>query len=153
MRHKKQRQAGGGALRWLQIEFFINRAKGVLLATFGAELTTDVLASLTSDLVVIAAREGFLDTIIDFSPVTAIMVDSAALIRRARNAPIMTGKARVLVGPSDPLFGLLRLFGSHREASGGDQSLPTIVRTLPEAFAVLKLVDPVFEPLASPKLP
>jgi hypothetical protein len=44
------------------------------------------------------------------------------------------------------LFGLLRLYSTHQDNRG--EKAPTIVRSMAEAFELLSLSEPKFEPVA-----
>jgi hypothetical protein len=83
--------------------------------------------------------------IADFSHVKQFDVPSHVIRDRARLPPAMpSGKLFVMVAPQDHIFGLSRMF-----ASFADQSRPHIrvVRTMDEAYRLLEIRDPNFQPL------
>jgi hypothetical protein len=57
----------------------------------------------------------------------------------------MAGARRILVAPNDEMFGVARLYGLHQSTSQGEE--PMVVRDLQEAYDLLGLKDPDFQPL------
>ena len=85
-------------------------------------------------------------TVVDFTDVSSVDVDSETLIDRGKARPLLSGQPRALVTTDMLLFGLLRLYSTHQDIIG--EKPPKIVRSLTEAFQALSLTDPEFEPVA-----
>ncbi|BCA56471.1 hypothetical protein W02_36110 [Nitrospira sp. KM1] len=84
--------------------------------------------------------------ITDFSGVTAVAFSSQTMRELASSKPIMPDKSRpvVFVAPTLDLFGMARMF----ELQGGD-ARPNlhVVRTEEEAYQILNVDQPRFEPV------
>jgi hypothetical protein len=59
----------------------------------------------------------------------------------------MAGHKRLLVAPSDAIFGTLRMFEIHQSMVGDE---PVVVRSLERAYDILGMADPDFRPIATP---
>jgi hypothetical protein len=127
-------------------QFAIDRENGVLLVKFAGPLTVESLITLDRELKSFIAREGIMPTVIDFTDITSVDVQTSTLIDRGKNRSLMPGQPRVFVATQSLLFGLLRVYGAHQDGSG--ERPPTIVRSLDAAFATLSLTHPNFEPIA-----
>ena len=82
--------------------------------------------------------------IADLSAVTSFEVSPETARELARLSPIMAdpNRVRVIVAPSDHIFGMMRLFQLE-----GEPTRPNlhVVHTMNEALAVLGVQDPKFE--------
>ena len=120
----------------------------MLPLTFAGQLTTDDLNAIDPLIVgLTAGRNGVSDGVrilYDMTAIEALAVPSSRFAERAGLAPI--GKLmRVAVAP--PWANATNFGPSHRDG----QSLhthpqPILVLTLPDAYRLLSLVDPHFEP-------
>jgi len=83
--------------------------------------------------------------IVDFSAVTNFEVSSAGLRQLAEHAPAFPAASmRVLVAPSDFLYGMMRMF-----QIVGEEVRPNlhVVRTMDEAYRLLRVKSPEFGPM------
>ena len=82
----------------------------------------------------------------DFSGVTTVAFSSETMRDLARSKPIMPDPSRlvVFVAPAPHLFGMARMFELQ-----GAESRPNlhVVRTAAEAYAVLNVREPQFQPV------
>jgi hypothetical protein len=87
--------------------------------------------------------------IFDFSGVTSLEVLPQTIRELAELEPAMPdpSRVRVILAPSDSVFGLARMFQFE-----GERTRPNlhVVRTLRAAWAVLGVQGPQFEPLSTP---
>lgn len=125
------------------IELFFEHERRVLLVRYATELTHPNLEQLDRQLVAFVAREGRVNTIIDFSEVTGD-VPTADIRFRGESPARMPDRRRIFVAPTDLVFGMLRIYGAHQDIGGTPP--PTVVRTIAEAYALLDLSEPTFEP-------
>ena len=130
------------------IEFFFERVHRVLLVRYAAELTQADFQELDSLLADFVACEGTADTVIDFSNIRG-RVEVADLVKRARETKpsVMAACRRVLVAPRDAVFGMMRAYSTHLELKG--EACPHVVRSIAEAYHLLELEKPHFEPYAA----
>jgi len=124
----------------------IEETARVAMARFEAALAPGQLEALAADSRALASRYGLCDSIVDFSGLVRIEIDTSYLRTMANRQPVMTGKRRVLVAPQPEMFGLGRLYGLQQAATTGATE-PEMVRTLDEAFAALGLRSPNFVPV------
>jgi hypothetical protein len=124
--------------------FHFDHGHKVLLVRFGRALTKDGLDSLVAAARDFAASWGSCSGIIDFSAVEQVDLDVPYLRSFGASVRVMRGAQRILVAPQDHVFGVLRMYGLH-QASLGDE--PMVVRTLQEAFDLLGLKNPDFQPI------
>jgi|SRR5580692_1409916 hypothetical protein len=108
---------------------------------------------VTEDLFVESLRlcaDIFADTkpssgIIDFSQVTSFRVPIDVIKRVADSAPIVPSlRIRVIVAPADHVFGIGRMFSV---LSQERRSNTHVVRTMEEAYELLKIKEPEFKAL------
>jgi hypothetical protein len=128
----------------MEFSLLYDRGNGVLLVRFGRVLTR------TGHEALVAAAQRFVDkfgdrpAIADFSAVEDVGVDMQFWRELGRRPRVIQGAQRVLVAPQDQVFGLIRMYGI-LQADSGDE--PLIVRTLPEAYALLGVGQPDFRPI------
>ncbi len=120
----------------------------ILAIRFDGCVTDELLLSFYRvDAPKIIAATKFRASIVDFSEVTALEVAPATLRTLAWSEPIdqESSRPRVIVAPSDHIFGSARIFAAH-----GEDTRPSlhVVRTLRQAYAVLDVVHPQFAPSA-----
>lgn len=83
--------------------------------------------------------------IIDFSQVTSFRVPTDVIKRIAESAPIVPSlRMRVIVAPGDHVFGIGRMFSV---LSQDTHSNTHVVRTMDEAYELLKIKEPEFKAL------
>lgn len=92
------------------------------------------------------ARHGKPRGLMDFSGIEAVEVTVDMVVRRSAGPALLEGRTRVIVAPGEPLWALNRIFAAHRFYRSGSE--PILVRTLDEAYRVLTIDTPAFEPLA-----
>jgi hypothetical protein len=130
----------------MAIRFEFDAASKVLLGRLDSILTDDSLReayeTATKYAVATDAQAGIWDT----TSVTEFALSSEFMRSLASQAPIIADpkRARIIVASKPVAFGLFRMF-----QITGERSRPklTIVHTLDEAFAVLGIQSPHFEPL------
>lgn len=128
------------------ISIYRDASSRVFLIEVAGPLTEDDLAQADRVRRAIVEREGPVRTIFDFSAVSEVVVPTSSFVERGRRPSIMGDQPRVYVVPHPETFGLARLYRSHQGAS--DNTPPALVKTRAEAFALLGLVAPDFQPVA-----
>jgi hypothetical protein len=128
----------------MPFEMFFDRNRKVLLVRFGRALTRQALESMVQVAREFAAVHGNCDGIVDFSAVEKLDLDVAYLRAYGGSPRVMAGARRILVAPDDEMFGVARLYGLHQSNSQGEE--PMVVRNLREAYDLLGLKDPEFQP-------
>jgi hypothetical protein len=91
------------------------------------------------------AKNGLVRGLMDYSAVDAIDVPLDLLIQRAHQPGILTGHQRVIVAPSEPAYSFNRLVAAHQLFAR--KAEPVLVRSLSDAFGVLRMIDPGFSPI------
>jgi hypothetical protein len=130
----------------MSLSLFFERSHRVLLVRMGAELSEQTLAALDAAVRAFAAAHGACRGLLDLSPVERVTIPSAVIAAHGRRPARLAGQRRVLVAPTDALFGICRMFGANQDTTTRGDA-PDVVRTLAEAYALLGLVDPDFQPL------
>lgn len=123
--------------------FEFDAKKKVLRSTFEGQITGDVLFEFYS-----TARKLFeslppFSAIVDFSGVTRFDVSSNIIEKLAKMPPFFgVDSILAIVAPNDLIYGLTRMYSILSE-----QSRPNahVVRTMREAYALLRVVTPRFE--------
>jgi hypothetical protein len=84
--------------------------------------------------------------ILDLSAVTSFEVSARTIHELAKSAPAMPdpSRPRIIVAASPHIFGMARIF-----EAAGEATRPSlhVVRTLEEAWAILGVQEPQFEPI------
>jgi hypothetical protein len=88
------------------------------------------------------AKNGLVRGLMDYSAVDAIDVPLDLLIQRAHQPGILAGHQRVIVAPSEPAYSFNRLVAAHQLFAR--KAEPVLVRSVSDAFGVLRVVDPAF---------
>jgi hypothetical protein len=88
------------------------------------------------------AKNGLVRGLMDYSAVDAIDVPLDLLIQRAHQPGILTGHQRVIIAPSEPAYSFNRLVAAHQLFAR--KAEPVLVRSVSDAFGVLRVVDPAF---------
>lgn len=121
-----------------------DRAARLLLVRFGAALDPDIHRAMMVELGRFVARHGAMDAIIDFGAVEKYELDAAYFWTRAAQRPVLHGKRRILVAPTDLVYGTSRLYQALQSQSG---DAPIVVRTMAEALEIAGVAAPDFEPV------
>jgi hypothetical protein len=119
----------------------------VLMARIGGVFASNDMAELDAAVIRFLSRQrddAGVRGLYDFTDVQAIAVPASKFAERGQQPPIVRG-LRILVAPAGANEGFGRSFGSQQRAAGNRQ--PVIVATLAEAYALLELKDPHFEPV------
>jgi hypothetical protein len=110
----------------------------VLLFRMGESLTPITVGRMMAAVRAFAARHGPCPGILDLSAVVDVDLPSDFVKALANRPAALAGQRRVLVAPTDLLFGICRMFGAHQDATGDS---PQIVRSLPDAYRLLGIDD------------
>ncbi len=128
----------------MEFGLLYDRGNGVLLVRFGRVLTRAVHEEVVAAARSFVRKFGDRPAIADFSAVERVDVDMRFWRELGRRPRVIRGARRVLVAPRDHVFGMIRMYGL-LQADRGDE--PTVVRTLPEAYAILGVERPDFRPI------
>src|SRR6476620_172231 len=127
-----------------QVDF--DTSNRILRARFRGRVTDDELRNVYRFGQENVARFDPLSGITDFSEVTAVAFSPQTMRDLARTKPIMPDPSRpvIFIAPAPDLFGMVRIFELE-----GAESRPNlhVVRTAEEAYEILKVQDPLFEPV------
>ena len=123
------------ALALGSFELLFSREARVLLVHYDTELSHESLATLDGLVATFVAREGTVDSIIDFAGVPHTDFPISMIEQAARVAPRMPGRRRVYVADNLAMFGICRLYGVYQEIRGFEP--PTVARSLGEAMSFL----------------
>src|SRR5258708_22102184 len=121
----------------MAFELLFDTQARVLLIRFGSRLTPALLADMQATARRFVASNGSCRGIIDFSAVAEVDLPSGFLASLARQKPVLAGHRRVIVAPSELVYGLTRMFGTQQDAAIGEA--PEVVRSLQEAYDALGL--------------
>ena len=114
---------------------------------FSEDVTSDDLMYFYRMAALLVESFDPLSAIIDFSEVTTVNTDPQFMRELASLPPAMPHRERprVVVAPSDKIFGFARLFEIH-----GETTRPSfhVVRSTREAWAIIGVHEPEFKPIA-----
>jgi hypothetical protein len=91
------------------------------------------------------ARHGLARGIMDFSAVETIDVPMDFVLARCEAPPLLPGRTRVIVAPSEPAYSLNRVIAAHQLYNRKVE--PLLVGTLADAYRALDIDKPAFEPV------
>ena len=128
----------------LQLAF--DRANRVLRVTVTGIYASADMEALDRMVIDALAREGPMRGIFDYSEVEAFAVPMSRLVQRAQQPAIM--RDRVIVASRVQGGEGARAFGRYQREAGEREAI--IVRNLQEAYKVLRLKQPRFEPFDGP---
>jgi hypothetical protein len=130
----------------MSFHFDFDPANRILCGRLDGRVTDEVQKEYYRVATEYAARIDPTAGIADFSAVTSFQVSPQTARELARSSPIMAepNRVRVIVAPSDHIFGMMRLFQLEGESTRPNLH---VVRTMNEALAVLGVQDPKFERL------
>jgi hypothetical protein len=125
--------------------FEFDSVNHVLMARFEGRITEELVVEFDRALRACWAETSARAGILDVSLVTEIPLSSDTIRHLARQdpAPEVAGKPRVVVAPRTDAFGLGRMFQLAGEAK---RPLFQVVRTMDEAYTMLGIQSPQFEP-------
>jgi hypothetical protein len=128
--------------RMLNLAF--DRKNRILRVTVSGIFASEDLDALDHAVLEFVGREGQVRSIYDFTAIEAFAVPHSRMILRAQQ-PAIVSEQRVLVAP--PVVGVeaSQAFSRHQREVG-ERGL-VIVADLEEAYAVLRLRNPQFEPV------
>jgi hypothetical protein len=119
-----------------------DRKHRVLLVTVSGIFASEDLDEFDRKMLDFVAREGTVRTIIDYKSVQAMAVPETRLAQRAQQPLLLPD--RILVAPGE-LGATARAYGLLQQQAGRKQA--AVVEVLEEAFALLGLRNPRFEPV------
>ncbi len=123
----------------------IDRKHHVLLTCFSGTLRHEVLLAQAVAVRAIAAEEGPTRALLDFSGVERIDISVETAKEMGRRPQNIANQVRVYVIPNNDQFGGARMFGTYQDIAGN--IAPYVVRTMAEAYSILQITDPNFQPL------
>jgi hypothetical protein len=124
-----------------------NRSHQVLLARVSGVFASSDMADLDNAVIRFLAHrqeDAELRALYDFSNVEAIAVPASKFAERGRQPPIVRG-LRVLVAPAGAGENFGTSFRNQQRIAGNTE--PLVVASLSDAYTLLGLHDPVFEPV------
>ena len=127
---------------------FLEHSHRVLLSCFRGAFTVDDIARCDRAVMLLLGREGPLRGIIDLTEIETVDLRADQLKARARQPPMVAGQARLFVATSPTVLDFARAYSATQREFGADP--PQIVGTREEAYRILGLMDPMFEPLELP---
>jgi hypothetical protein len=127
-------------------QFDYDSTNRILRGRLDGCVTDDVLKEYYRAAAGYAAQLDPLKGITDFSAVTSFEASAQTVRELARSTPVIpdVNRVRVIIAPADHVFGMARMFEMTGENT---RPLNHVVRKLSEAWAVLGVHDPKFEPL------
>lgn len=125
--------------------FSFERSFRILFVKFSGVLDSPDIDALYGAADRFFTAEGSVDALVDFTAVTSVSLPIGSVIERGKQRPPNDGHRRVIVAPQLELYGLARVYGAYQELRGWTR--PHIVKTRAEAFALLGLANPRFEPV------
>jgi hypothetical protein len=118
----------------------------VLAVRFEAIVTAEVLASFLEKAATLITRYDVRAALIDLTDVDTFSLTPEATRQLARRPEVLPDPARrVVVAPKPMGFGIARMF---KVATDGRDELH-VVRSTPEAYRILEIRDPRFEPVTA----
>jgi hypothetical protein len=118
----------------------------ILRCRLDGRVTDDILRDFFSAGAALAVRTHPAAGVVDLSAVTSFAVSSQALREQSKVPPVLADRKlqRVIIAPSPDIYGMMRMFELE-----GEEVRPNIhvVRTEQQAWAILGVKNPRFEPL------
>jgi hypothetical protein len=125
-------------------EVLFDSRQRILVVRFGAALTQPAMEAMNAAVASFVQRHGPCPGILDLSAVEEATLPSSYVARLAQRRGVLVDQKRVIVAPSDELFGLARMFGSYNDVNG-DRIVA--VRTLAQAYEALGIDDLELHPV------
>lgn len=117
----------------------------IIRVTVHGELTDEGAANLFTTVRKFLASQDVRGGILDLSPVTSLKVSLPTVRSLSKSPPLFKApQVRVIVAPSDLIFGMARLFQISRSEIHSELY---VVRTLQEAYDIHALSSPQFLPI------
>ncbi len=130
----------------MSCQFEFDLKNSVLRARFEGLVTDQIITEFYACAGEYVARTLPRATIVDFSAITSFVASSSTMFVLAKSEPALKDPEiiRVIIAPGPRVFGMSRVF-----EIVGESTRPSlrVVRSLEEAFAVLGVRDPQFEPV------
>ncbi len=120
----------------MSFEILFDPRRRVLVVRFGKLLSQPGLEAMNAAVERFVKREGACPGILDLSAVEELALPSAFVAALARRKGSLAEQRRIIVAPTDEMFGLARMFGAYNDASG---DLVIVVRSLRQATDALGL--------------
>jgi len=127
---------------------FLEQTHRVLLSCFQGSFTLADIARCDRAVMLTIGREGAVRGIIDLTDVVTVAIPHDQLVERARQPPMAAGQARIFVATTPAALDFAQSFLATQQEFGGVG--PQVVSTRAEAYRILGLADPQFEPLELP---
>lgn len=125
---------------------FIDRRHKVLLTRLSGTFSEKDIAALYAAAERMYALEGAsLRSLQDFTGVKGVDVQVGQIAQHGWRPQVVPGRQRVMVVPQPEFQAIARMFVAYQNIA--DHEAPHIVRSLDEAYALLGLEKPQFEPL------
>ena len=128
------------------IEVAFERRHRILLGRFIGVFSSDDIEAFDRAVRKFVHDTGPVTGLVDWSGVDTIAVPPWRMIQRGRLPQIALGQKRVMVAPDGPLHDMVRAYADQQRDYGN--VTPIVVRSIEEAYGVLGIADPVFEPVA-----
>jgi hypothetical protein len=119
----------------------------VLLVRYVGIFTSEDIVRLDRAVIELVAQAGPVRGLLDFSGIEAFAVPHTLLAERGRLLAIMPSQERVIVAPNAEIYELARSYASQQRDFGNLE--PRVVMSLADAYLLLGLDQPDFEPLPS----
>jgi hypothetical protein len=132
----------------MALRFEFDAENKILLVRFEGRLTDESLTEAYQEIRKYSTASDARAGIVDFSSLTEFAASSSVVRGLARLDPALPDahhRPRCIVAPATHLFGIARMF-----QIAGESKRPslTVVHSISEAFAVLGVRDPHFEPFS-----
>ncbi len=124
----------------------LDAKNNILRVTVDGGVTDEILFEGYGAMAKYLAAHPSCHSICDFSPMIRADFSSEAVRQLAKAPPLpAAGALRILVAPSDSVYGMARMFQIL-----GERTRPNfhVVRTLDEAYSLLQVKSPEFSPLS-----
>ncbi len=128
------------------VQFFDRRHKVLLTRISGTFDQADITALYAAAKRMIEREGPSLRSLQDFSGVEAVDVEIGRIAQHGWRPQVVSGRQRVMVVPQPQFQDLARMFAAYQKIADYDE--PKIVRSLEDAYALLDLHDPYFEPIS-----
>ena len=127
---------------------FFEPTHRVLLSCFSGAFTLNDIAECDRAVLLTLGREGPVRGLIDFSDVETVEVSVDQSLRRAQQPAMVAGQTRVFIAAKPAALAFARSYVAAQHEFNGYG--PQVVGTRDEAYRILGLVDPRFEPVDLP---
>lgn len=131
----------------MAFHFEFNSTNRILRCRFSGPVTDEDLVGFYRTAVLLAGSLDPLTGIVDFSSVTDFGVTSSKMRELAAFPPVMPqqDRVRVIVAPSDDVFGMVRIFEIEGEATRPSLH---VVRSAAEAWTIIGIQEPEFSSIS-----